>query len=145
MSDEFDAVWMPRARREIGVKEAPGAADHPRVLEYLRTCRLVPALQHDETAWCSAYVCWVMEGSDIKSTRSAAARSWLTWGEELKAPQPGAIAVLTREGHPGSGHVGFYVGEVGDKVLILGGNQRNQVCVQAYPKSRVLSYRWPVL
>lgn len=136
---------MPLARREIGTKEVPGAEDHPRILQYLRTCRLIPALQHDETPWCAAFVGFVLETSDIGGTKSAAARSYLHWGEQLESPRKGCVAVLTREGHPGSGHVGFYVGEVGDKIMLLGGNQHNKVCVQMYPKDRVISYRWPVL
>lgn len=138
-----EPTWMLAARREIGVKEKPGHQDHPRIVEYLQHVRLIPALQHDETPWCSAFVCFVMEQTDITSTHSAAARSWLTWGIELKEPLPGAIAVLTREGHPGSGHVGFFVSQTKDHVLLLGGNQNNQVCVRPYEKSRVLSYRWP--
>ncbi len=141
-----EPIWMLAARREIGVKERPGHQDHPRVVEYLQHTRIIPALQHDETPWCSAYVCFVMEKSDIASTRSAAARSWLKWGEELTTPVPGCIAVLTREGHPGSGHVGFYVGRREDgKILLLGGNQNNQVCVRPYAADRVISYRWPIL
>lgn len=144
MSDE-EPVWMVTARREIGVKEVAGGADHPRILQYLRTCRWVPAQLHDEVPWCAAFVCFVLEQADIPSTRSAAARSYIDYGKELKAPQPGCIVVLTRDAHPGAGHVGFYVGEVADKVLILGGNQNNQVCVKPYPKGRAISYRWPLV
>jgi len=146
MNDLTEPNWMLAARREIGVKELKGHADHPRIVEYLQHTRIIPAMQHDETPWCSAFVCFVMEQSGLSSTRSAAARSWLTWGVELKEPLPGCIAVLTREGHPGSGHVGFYVGMSKppyESVLLLGGNQANQVCVRSYDKSRVLSYRWP--
>lgn len=146
--DDMEPVWLARARREIGVKEKPGALHHPRIVEYLSATRITPKMHQDETPWCSAFACWVMEGCDIASTRSAAARSWLKWGEQLAAPKPGAIAVLTRPtaDNPGSGHVGFYVGEDGDgNVLLLGGNQANMVCVRPYPKSRVISYRWPTV
>jgi hypothetical protein len=39
--------------------------------------------------------------------------------------------------------VGFYVRTEGERVLVLGGNQANQVCVRPYATSRVLAYRWP--
>jgi uncharacterized protein (TIGR02594 family) len=140
-SDDMDPVWMARARREIGVKERPGAEHHPRILEYQSATRFVEGA--DEVPWCSAFVCWVMEQTGIASTRSAAARSWLKWGKALEQPVPGCVVVLTREGHPGSGHVGFYVRTEGERVLVLGGNQANQVCVRPYAASRVLAYRWP--
>lgn len=141
----MDPIWMARARREIGVKERPGQKHNSRILEYHNATRLHAA--EDEVPWCSAFVCWVMEGSDIASTRSAAARSWLTWGEKLDAPRPGCVVVLSRQStdNPKSAHVGFYVGDDGDSIRVLGGNQANQVCVRPYAKDRVLGYRWPLV
>lgn len=144
--DDLEPVWMMRARREIGVKEKRGPADHPRILEYHAATRL--HAKADEVPWCSAFCCFVMEGCDIASTRSAAARSWLSWGKELKEPRVGAIVVFTRESadNPNSAHVAFYAGEDEQgRVLALGGNQANQVCIRPYDKSRVLAYRWPDL
>lgn len=143
--DDMEPIWMLRARREIGVKEMPGLKDHPRIVEYLAATRIGPRFHHDETPWCAAFVSWVLEGSGINSTKSAAARSYLKWGQELSTPRRGAVVVFSRPtaDNPGSGHVAFYVGEEDGNVLALGGNQRNAVSVWPYPKSRVLSYRWP--
>lgn len=143
MSDELDPVWMARARREIGVKERPGAEHHPRILEYQEATKLLEGA--DEVPWCSAFVCWVMEQTGIRSTRSAAARSWLKWGKPLDNPLPGCVVVLSRKSadNPKSGHVGLYVRTDGHDVIVLGGNQGNQVCVRPYAESRVLGYRWP--
>lgn len=143
--DDLDPVWMARARREIGVKERAGAAHHPRILEYHNATRL--HADADEVPWCSAFACWVMEQSGIASPRSAAARSWLKWGRPLLLPQPGCVVVLERPtaDHPGSGHVAFYVGQQDGKLLLLGGNQANQVCVRPYDQGRAIGYRWPEL
>jgi uncharacterized protein (TIGR02594 family) len=143
--DGTEPDWLLRARREIGVKERAGAAHHPRILEYHAATRL--QAEADEVAWCSAFACWVMEQSGIASTRSAAARSWLTWGQRLLVPTPGCIVVLERPtpDNPHSGHVAFYVGQQDGKLLLLGGNQANQVCVRPYDESRVVGYRWPEL
>ncbi len=141
----MEPIWMARARREIGVKERPGQQHNTRILEYHNATRL--HADEDEVPWCSAFVCWVMEGSDIASTRSAAARSWLAWGEKLDAPRAGCVVILSRHSpdNPKSAHVGFYVGGDDHSIHVLGGNQANQVCVRAYEKDRVLGYRWPLV
>lgn len=145
--DDLEPTWLMRARREIGIKEIVGLKHHPRILEYHNATRL--HAKEDEVAWCSAFVCWVMEGSGIASTRSAAARSWLGWGLDLSEPRPGCVVVLERhtKDNPNAAHVGIYVGpgeEVGT-IMVLGGNQSNQVCIKSYTKERVMAYRWPDL
>lgn len=142
-----DPPWLVVAYRELGVKERAGPADHPRIVEYLKATRIAPKLHHDETPWCAAFVSWALEASGIASTRSAAARSYLAWGEAIEQPKRGCIAVLTRPGadHAGAGHVGFYAGSSDEDVLLLGGNQNNAVSMRLYDRARVLGYRWPVL
>jgi hypothetical protein len=54
------------------------------------------------------------------------------------------VAVLQRGADSSQGHVAFWIGAKGDRVLLLGGNQGNAVSVAAYPVFRVLGYRWPV-
>lgn len=140
-----DPPWLVRARREIGTKERQGPADNPRIVEYLASTRLAPRFLHDETPWCAAFVCWCLEGAGVASTRSAGARSYLMWGEELDEPRLGCVVVLSREdnSNPHAGHVGFYAGATAEGLLILGGNQANAVTVRRYSRARVLSCRWP--
>jgi len=134
--------WIPRAKGEIGTKEIRGQEHNPRVLEYHAQTTLKATT--DEVPWCSAFVTWVMEKSQIPSTRSAWARSWLNWGQELEEPVMGCIVVLSRGGSPTKGHVGFYMGEKDGYLHILGGNQGNEVKISKYGKERLLSYRWPL-
>jgi uncharacterized protein (TIGR02594 family) len=129
--------WMTIADDEIGEKEVPGLNHNPRIIEYHSETTLRATT--DEVPWCSSFVNWVMKRAGYTPTRSAAARSWATWGVECK-PTAGCIVVLTRNG---GGHVGFYVRETARYVFLLGGNQSNAVNIAAYPKTRVIGYRMP--
>ena len=103
-------------------------------------------MRDDETPWCAAFVGAVLEECGIKSTRSAAARSYLKWGDAIARPVPGAVVVFWRGNPDGwSGHVGFVCGVTasGD-ILVLGGNQGDMVSIRTFTKHRVLGYRWPV-
>ncbi len=138
--------WFEIAEGEISTREYKGSIrNNPRILEYHRATTLPDhAARLDETPWCSSFVNWCMKRAGIKRTRSARARDWLKWGKELRKPQRGCVVVFSRPGGgPKAGHVGFYVGEVGTSIQLLGGNQSNAVSITNYPKSRVLGYRWP--
>ena len=76
------------------------------------------------------------------------------WGEALRAgpglhrgrlsARTGAIVVFKRPPNPAHGHVGFYVGSSGpNSIMVLGGNQGNEVNRRAKKKSLVLGYIWP--
>ncbi len=131
--------WMDYAQAERGTAEVPGPGSSARVLEYLRTTSLTAAMAaDDETPWCSAFVNWCMGQAGIKGTGSAAARSWLSWGEPLTEPVRGCVTVLSRGD---GGHVGFYLRTVGSRIHLLGGNQGNAVRVADYDRSRLLGYR----
>ena len=136
--------WMWLAETQLGIHEKLGGKENFQILAYHEETTLKAS--KDEVAWCSAFVCWVMERSGIPSTRSAAARSWLKWGRPT-IKREGAIAVLWRDTKTSwKGHVGFYAGECPKKrgnILILGGNQDDGVSIKSYPGRRVLEYRWP--
>ena len=134
-------AWLEIALKEIGQKEMAGTKANPRISLYhaITTLRATS----DEVSWCSSFVCWVLEKAGVPSTRSAAARSFLTWGQAIKDPFIGCVVVISRGGDPTKGHVGFWVAENSEQVFILGGNQDNEVNVRGYDKKRVISYRAP--
>jgi uncharacterized protein (TIGR02594 family) len=135
----FNYPWLKIAFQEIGVKEYSGAADNPRVVAYLSSTSLGKNdRSNDETYWCSAFVNWCVEQAGFEGTDSAWAKSWLNWGKKLDKAKEGCIAILTRDK---GGHVAFYLSEDAKNVTLLGGNQNDQVCIQKYPKSKVLGYR----
>lgn len=145
-----DPAWLVSAFEEIGITEIAGAAHNPRIKEY-HACTGLGATD-DETPWCSSFVCFIMQSCDIVSTRSAASLSWLRWGKELDKPVRGCVVVFERVGPdgrvvPNLGHVGFWLGEsaASGVTYVLGGNQSNQVGINAYESDRILSYRWPAL
>jgi uncharacterized protein (TIGR02594 family) len=139
---EEEFPWMPVAMREIGIYEYEGAADNPRVVEYLSSTNLgITERSNDETPWCSAFANWCVENAGHAGTDSAWARSWLNWGQAPEKPRRGCVVVLAREG---GGHVGFYMGETSTDIKVLGGNQSDKVCIANYPKSRLLGYRIPL-
>lgn len=75
-------------------------------------------------------------------TRSGSARSFQNFSKTSPAPQEGDIVVFWRD-NPASykGHVAFLVKQGLTFVDVLGGNQSDKVCVAAYTRARVLSYR----
>lgn len=129
--------WYRIAEGELGVKEKANG-DNGRILEYHSKTTL--SAKTDATAWCSAFVCWCLEKAGVEHTRSAWARSYLSWGVALKKPRVGCVCVFSRGD---GGHVGFYVSETADDILVLGGNQSDSVCRAYYSKTRLLGYRWP--
>ncbi len=136
--------WMIIAEAELGVAEFPGARHNNRIVEYHDTTGL--STNDDETPWCSSFVNWVFDQLGMARTKSAAARSWLQWGQDISnAPRTGAVVILWR-GSPNSasGHVGFldHFDERG-RVWLLGGNQHNRVSRDDYPQAKVVGIRWP--
>ncbi|MEW6405154.1 MAG: SH3 domain-containing C40 family peptidase [Chloroflexota bacterium] len=147
--EKAEPPWLVIARKELGVKEIPGADNNPRVVEYLNaTTNLSASVRSkDETPWCSAFVNWVMGQAGIVGTRHALARSWQGWGEHIDEPYVGCIVVFQRE--QGFGHVGFYLEETETHIKVLGGNQQNpatgifEVSEKYYSKADFLEYRSP--
>ena len=138
------------AQRFIGVHEAPGVADNPVIVSMLRLDDPTPA--HDDVPWCSAFVnftAWLLRLPRSKSLR---ARSWLQVGRPitLADARPGFDVVILKRGgdaQPGPqeiaapGHVGWFAGLDGDAVLVLAGNQRDEVTIDRFPQARVLGVR----
>ena len=135
-------AWLATAWAELGQHEDPGPATNPRIRDYYAAAGY-PGITSDAVAWCAAFLSACLERAQIPSARTLLARKYLDWGVELTTPRIGAIAVLSRDPDPDAGHVGFLIGETGDHLILLGGNQSSAVTVQAFPKSRLLSLRWP--
>jgi uncharacterized protein (TIGR02594 family) len=138
------------AQRFVGVKEAPGSANNPHVLAFLRLDASWPA--GDDVPWCSAfcnYIAWLLR---IPRSKSLAARSWLQVGAAIPLEQARAgfdVVVLKRGdgAQPGPdvvnapGHVGFFAGLEGEFVQVLGGNQGDAVSIARFPVTKVIGVR----
>lgn len=138
--------WMHIAKLFEGESEIPGALHNDKIIEMFRLIEH-PEFQSDETPWCAAAVGACLSLSGFKNTRSALARSYERFGEELgNIPRYGCIVVFWRGSQSSTmGHVGFYCGEKDGKILVLGGNQKNSFTIDAYSKKQFLSCRWPVV
>lgn len=145
--------WLEIAWREInsGVAEVPGPESHPRIIEYFRVMGH-PHITSDATAWCAAATgyCLHQAGVDLSALPKGLelrARSYLRLGTPIDQPRVGAIAVLSRDvsGDPGAGHVGIIAGVTATHIMLASGNQANAFNVTAFPRGRVVGYRWPVV
>lgn len=135
-------AWLAAAWAEFGVREKPGAPNAAAVIAYFAEAGH-GKIRDDVTPWCAAYVGAMLKRADVAPSGSLMARSYLKWGEVLDAPRIGAITVLTRGRSASAGHVGFYLGQAGGRIFLLGGNQSDAVTVEAFDAKRVLGFRWP--
>jgi len=88
------------ARNYMCIEEVAGIKDNLQIMEFF-ACTTLNA-PHDETAWCSAFVNYIMANSGRAITNSALASSWSTWGSATLTPHIGDVAVRS-DGH----HVGI--------------------------------------
>lgn len=138
--------WYQLAKTQVGTKEVKGAGNSKKILEYHKATTLQAT--EDSVPWCSSFVCWVLEACGIRSTRSAAARSYSSYGESVSKAkiQIGDIVVFQRGNSSWQGHVGFFAGWANkDKtsVSVLGGNQSNSVNISSYPTYKLIAIRRP--
>lgn len=138
-----EPIWLKQARQYIGLAEVPGSKHNPTVVSWWS--KIGTAFRDDETPWCAGFVGGVFEEVGIKSSRSAAARSYMKWGSRLEKPAVGAVVVYARGNNGWSGHVGFVVGkDKNGNIMTLGGNQGNKVSIVPFGTNRVLGYYWPM-
>ncbi len=96
--------------------------------------------------WCGIFVAHCLRTAlpDVPlPPMYARARPWKSWGEPAE-PQVGAVLVFWHY-HQKSpfGHVAFYRAEDDAAFHVLGGNQKDRILVQRYPKVRLVACRWP--
>jgi uncharacterized protein (TIGR02594 family) len=129
------------ARKELGTWEwAKGS--NPRVNAYFDDVGH-PAL-HDDTAWCAAFVGAMLARAGLPHTGKLTARSYLDWGRPVAVEdaREGDLVIFWRGSPDGwQGHVGFFVRFEGTQIIVVGGNQRNQVSEARYPRGQLLGFR----
>mgnify|MGYP003575276236 CR=1 FL=1 len=147
---KIETTAFDQAQRYIGVREIAGEKDHPLIRWWLSLCSIQEA--HDEIPWCSAFVNGIAWELRLPRSKSAAARSWLQVGAALHIAEaePGFDVVVLKRGTGGQpgpdviaapGHVGFFAGLEHGQVLVLGGNQGDEVNVSPFPAERILGIR----
>jgi uncharacterized protein (TIGR02594 family) len=101
------------------------------------------------TAWCAAFVCYLMDVCRMKNTRSAAALAQSRLGLPCADDVPGAVMVWehTDGSLKGHFHVNILIQKTGPKEWkCVGGNQGNAVSVATYgsPHYKLVSSRRPI-
>jgi uncharacterized protein (TIGR02594 family) len=133
--------WLPIAYAEFGTREIPGPQHNPRIVEYLMSTDLSQKYKSlpDETDWCAGFVNWCIKKTGLPVTNSAVVNPWRSWGKASSPPKRGAVTTFLWD--DGWAHVSMYLGEVGNYVICLGGNQSDAVWISVYHKKYVTSYR----
>ncbi len=140
-----EPTWLATARARLGTREIPGPTHNSKLLAFLNSANRFNGVvwRDDEMPWCGGFVAACLNAVGVEPVKIAArAKSWATWGANLRRTHlaPGAVLVFER---PGGGHVGFYVGEDTTSYHVLGGNQGNAVSITRIAKARCVAARWP--
>jgi uncharacterized protein (TIGR02594 family) len=143
MTTPTQPAWLAHAWTHLGISETAGSASTPDIVGFYRDAGH-PQVKSDAVAWCAAFVGACLSRTGHRHTGSLLARSYASYGEPLKRPRPGALVVLARGRDPNAGHVGFWLGETADHIILLGGNQSDRVGVERFARDRLLAIRWPV-
>jgi len=141
----------PRLIREAmklyGVKERPGGANNPVILEWAdeveAALRTNLGYNADSIPWCGLFaaVCAVRAGwKDQTPLQPLWARNWRLFGQRAPTPSLGDVLVFERAS---AGHVGFYIADDEDAFHVLGGNQGDAVSIVRVEKGRLLAARRP--
>lgn len=139
--------YLKLAADDVGLKETTAMGNsNPVVEDYIQ---VVTGKKADarSTPWCAYWVGAKLEEKGVPSTKSGMARSYLNWGTKVEEEdwQQGDIIVFwrgrTNDGV--TGHVGFLIAWDEDSVIVLGGNQGDQVCFQDFSKAKILGVRRP--
>lgn len=136
--------WYEEALRLKGIRETPGAASNPVILDWAEDLDI--AYPSDDIPWCGLFVAHCIGASlpdEPLPANPLGARNWLKFGVPAP-PTLGAVLVFWRGSRDGwSGHVGFYGGEDAGTFTVLGGNQSDSVSLARIAKDRLLGARWP--
>ena len=92
---------LETARGYLGTKEVTGPADNPKIMEMYKTIGQ-DWVEHDEMAWCAAFVGHCLETSGVSSTRKLNARSYLAWGEKVPLQMPSEVFYADARLDPGA-------------------------------------------
>ncbi|SEM30221.1 hypothetical protein SAMN05216436_103147 [bacterium A37T11] len=114
---------------ELGVKEASGHNDGPRVEEYLRYTKLGPG--HN---WCASFVCWTLGKAGVDNPRNPWCPALfpdkrVVWcrGDAMSHISRADIFGIYFPSLKRIGHVGFIDTRTDDYIITVEGNADNAV------------------
>lgn len=142
-------AWVHNALSFIGVEEVPGAASNPTIMKWALDLNI--RYDGDHIAWCGLLVAAMLHEASTDTPlpdNVLGARQYLTIGQKIdpSAAEIGDLAIFWRIAKSDwRGHVGFYMGAVGDQIIVLGGNQSNSVSIIMKDRAKLLGIRRPVI
>ncbi len=136
--------WLALALADRAIKEIPGPASNPVILQMARDIKAPKWFDNDDHPWCAVYANHKLWQAQLKLSGTGfdllRAASFKPYGVGLEEPALGCLLVFSR---PEGFHVGFYLGENTTKYRVWGGNQSNQVGAAWIAKARCVALRWP--
>jgi len=126
---DFTMEWPP----DTPAHKLPA---NPLIVAFFAATKTAP-YQGDETAWCAAFVCWVLNHCGKPYSNDAGSKSFRKFAPlpPTTTPVIGDIVVFKHLSSPNQGHVAFFDGFADDaktKVWCLGGNQGNRISRKAF-------------
>lgn len=138
---------LPMVKAALEQYGISGQANAAQVLDFAHKAGL-DWYKDTTTPWCGVFMTYLATSAGFKDkipTNPAHARSWLAVGTDTAAtPALGDVCVFYRGPIDGtSGHVTMFLrkSEDGKLIYCLGGNQGNQVCVEAFNAEHLLGIR----
>lgn len=140
LAREAPTPWLDWAIGELGQVErnrSSRESSDPRICEYLDAVGTSWGDQGDTTAWCGAFVAWVVTRYNAERQRKGlptlkapppsaiTALAWKTWGtnQAAAALDKGHVVVVKTNAAGTTHHVGFCFAVDAQHVWLLGGNQ----------------------
>lgn len=141
-----DPAWLKDAFSHLGLAEIPGVDHNPLIIEMAAAVGAGQVVD-DETSWCAIFANWLGQRAGFPVTKAPTlARSFLDWGSDAtNDPQRGDFVVIKRGTEKWQGHVFLWLGDDGDRIWGIGGNQGKvgAVTVASFAKSSLLGIRRP--
>lgn len=144
LDKETGPKMLVEGRPLIGILEAPGKANNPTLLGWAEEVGLKSIYSADSIAWCGLFMAVVAHrAGKTLPVAPLWARNWGQFGVFVK-PQDAMLGDVLVFARGDGGHVGMYVGEDPFAFHVLGGNQRDSVCITRMERSRLITARRPV-
>lgn len=140
-------LMVEEALELFGTIEGAGDHDNPVILGWAKELGLFSSYSHDAIPWCGLFMAIVAQRAGKARPKNPLwARNWAEFGMRSEKPSLGDVLVFSREGlggHSGGGHVGLYVGHDDEGYFVLGGNQKDRVCIVWIARKRLIAQRRP--
>ena len=121
------------AKKYLGVKEINGPKSNPIITGWIKSAARWLNGDDSQTAWCGCFrgAIGLATGTGVPSSHYRAA-NWLSWGDKVKTIRDAIIGDTLVFKRPGGYHVGLFAGMDGQNILVLGGNQSNEVNISKH-------------